>query len=488
MTARRDHLLKLVAAVAVAGLLLGMAVPGMPPSRQAPIDPALVPGDFALVAVAHGAAPRVARLAQDAGATETSTLDAIDLVTARVSAPTLAALRSDPAVRLIAADGGVSASGRRKNVDVPGENSVGVLAIDAEKAWRSSTGRGVTVALLDTGIANHPALSGSVVASVDFVNDGAKVLDPGGHGTHLAGLIAGHSAEFRGVAPDAKLVSLRVLDAHGDGTVHGVLGAIDWTLKHRREFGIRVMNLSFGATQRTSYQSDILAAAAESVWFSGVVVVAAAGNDGPQDGTIGTPGADPFVVTVGSLDDHGTVQAADDRESSFSSRGPTRDGFAKPDVLAPGERVLSLRVRGSALDQSVPGVSLGTPPLYERMTGTSVSSAMVSGIAALVLADRSSYTPTQVKGAIVAGSRRVNGSHTPGADAAQALTAHPDRVNVGLKPSRLLVEMLARNGVSIASVSWEGISWEAVSWEAVSWEGVAWEGVNWESVAWESRR
>ncbi|HEV8142551.1 MAG TPA: hypothetical protein VGQ77_06810, partial [Methylomirabilota bacterium] len=109
MTARRDHLLKLVAAVAVAGLLLGMAVPGMPRSRLAPIDPALVPGDFALVAVAHGAAPRVARLAQDAGATETSTLDAIDLVTARVSAPTLAALRSDPAVRLIAADGGVSA-------------------------------------------------------------------------------------------------------------------------------------------------------------------------------------------------------------------------------------------------------------------------------------------------------------------------------------------------------------------------------------------
>src|SRR2546428_3026208 len=186
MTARREHLFNLVAAVAAASLLLGTVLPGMPRSTQAPLDPALAPGDFALVAVAHGAAPRVARIAQDAGATETSTLDAIDIVTARVSTPALAALRSDPAVRLIAADGGVSASSRRKNVDVRGENSVGVLAIDAEKAWRSSTGRGVTVALLDTGIANHPALSGSVVASVDFVNDGAKLLDPGGHGTHLA--------------------------------------------------------------------------------------------------------------------------------------------------------------------------------------------------------------------------------------------------------------------------------------------------------------
>ena len=488
MTAGGKNASKLLVTIAAVAIVASSVLVSVPNSALAVVDPALGAGGYALIAVRHGATSQVARVAQDAGATETSALEAIDVVIARVSTPALAALRADPAVRLIAADGTVSAAGGRKDVERPGVNNVGVAAVDAPRAWHESTGRGVAVALLDTGIAAHPDLEGSVVARVDFVGDGSTALDPGGHGTHLAGLIAGHGASFKGVAPDAKLVSLRVLDAKGDGTLHAVLGAIDWTLKHRRDYGIRVMNLSFGAAQLRSYQNDILAAAAESVWFSGVVVVAAAGNDGPLGRTVTTPGADPFVVTVGSLDDQGTAAAHDDRESEFSSRGPTLDGFAKPDILAPGERVLSLRAAGSALDRIVHGQAEATPSLYTRMSGTSVSSALASGIAALVVAKHPTYSTTQVKGALVAGAHRVAGSPTPGADAPGSLVARPARVNADLVPSRLLLEMLARNGVSIASVSWEGISWESVSWETVSWEGVAWEGVNWETVAWETTR
>src|SRR5437667_443054 len=390
MTAGGKNASKLLVTIAAVAIVATSVLVSLPHSALAVVDPALGAGGYALIAVRHGFTSQVARVAQDAGATETSALGAIDVVTARVSTPALAALRADPAVRLIAAD--------------------------------------------------------------------------------------------------ATLVSLRVLDAKGDGTLHSVLGAIDWTLKHRRDYGIRVMNLSFGATQLRSYQNDILAAAAESVWFSGVVVVAAAGNDGPVGRTVTTPGADPFVVTVGSLDDQGTAAAHDDRESEFSSRGPTLDGVAKPDILAPGERVLSLRAAGSALDRIVHGQAEATPSLYTRMSGTSVSSALASGIAALVVAKHPTYSTTQVKGALVAGAHRVAGSPTPGADAPGSLVARPARVNADLVPSRLLLEMLARNGVSIASVSWEGISWESVSWETVSWEGVAWEGVNWETVAWETTR
>src|SRR5207247_786085 len=181
--------------------------------------------------------------------------------------------------------------------------SAGIAAIGAPDAWRKATGKGVTVALMDTGVAWHPDLEGSVVARVDFVNDGATSLDPGGHGTFLAGLIAAHGRTFSGVAPDAKLISLRVLDAQGRGTMHSVLAAFDWVLHKRAAYHVKVLNLSFGAPQTTTYHRTLLAGVVESAWFAGVTVVTAAGNDGPKPGTVAMPGADAFVVTAGSCDD-----------------------------------------------------------------------------------------------------------------------------------------------------------------------------------------
>jgi serine protease AprX len=472
--------------------LLFAALPGT--NWTAPTDPDVTAGDYALVQVAHGAARAVAAKATAAGATDVAALDTLDIVTVRVSAEALRSLQNDSRVSFIATDAVVTASGRRESYERSnGQPSPGVEVVDADQAWSRATGRGVTVVLMDTGIAEHPDLAGSVVARVDFVNDRSTLLDPSGHGTFVAGLIAAHGPTFKGVAPDAKLISLRVLDQNGNGTMHAVLAAFDWLLRNRTTMRIKVLNLSFGAPQRSSYHRELLAGVVESAWFAGVTVVAAAGNDGPAAGTVAMPGADPFVITVGSFADQGTLATNDDRESLFSGRGPTRDGFAKPDVLAPGEHIVSLRVPGTVLDldevgkartREAPGDLLSG--LYAKLTGTSASTAIAAGAAALVLEEHRSYSATQVKGALVASGRHIVGTRTPGLDVDDALTVRPARVNVGLLPSRVLLRLLAASGnVFGTDITWDGISWEGISWESVSWEGVAWEAVSWEGVTWD---
>jgi serine protease AprX len=521
---------RLVAPVVIFAVLLGTAWTGRASVAVADIDPALHSGDVALIQVAAGTAWTVAADLTSAGATEVATFDNVDVVTARVSDTALARIASDRQVVRATTDATVVASGGGKNEkdldrygDLSDQTSIGVAAIGAPSAWSRSTGAGVVVALMDSGIGKHPDLSeGKVVARANFVADNATSLDPAGHGTHLAGVIAADGNTFRGVAPDARLVDIRVLDAKGVGTLKNVVAGFDWLLRNRRALHIGVLNLSIGTPQVRSYHSDLLAALAEAAWFSGVTVVGAAGNDGP--GRIATPGADPFVITAGSFDDQGTVSQMDDRESAFSSRGRTVDGFAKPDVLAPGRRVVSLRADGSALDKQkppAPATAVIAAPeattlakdkdkdkdrdtndnnslsdLYVRMSGTSVSSAMVAGTAALVLAFHRDYSPTKVKGAVVGSAHRVAGSVTRAVDAMKALNEPSRGANSSLVPSKLLMAALVKSGVAGSgttsegitweSVTWESITWESVSWKAVTWEGVVWESVSWEAVMWET--
>jgi serine protease AprX len=477
----------------LAGLFVfALVFTGLPgTSWTALTDPDLAPGDYALIQVAPGTAGAIAAKATAAGATDVATLDTIDIVTARVSADAIRALQSDSRVAMLASDAVVTAAGKRERFERSnGRPSPGVAVVDADQAWREATGRGITVVLMDTGIAEHPDLEGSVIARVDFVNDGATLLDPSGHGTFMAGLIAAHGKTFKGVAPDAKLISLRVLDQDGIGTMHSVLAAFNWVLHNRTTSRIKVLNLSFGAPQQSSYHRTLLAGVVESAWLAGVAVVAAAGNDGPMPGTVAMPGADPFVITVGSFADQGTLATNDDRESLFSSRGPTRDGFAKPDVLAPGEHIISLRVPGTALDREEIGrheTAAAELPggAYARLSGTSASTAMTAGAAAVLLEAHHKYTPTQIKGALVAGGRRIAGTRTPGLDVDDSLAARPARVNVGLVPSLVLLRLLAESGNALPDIAWDGISWEGISWESISWEGVAWESVSWEGVTWD---
>ena len=482
----------------VFALLIGTAWTGRASVARVDVDPALHAGEVALIQVAAGTAWTVAAELTSAGATDVTAFDSVNVVSARLSEKALATVATDRAVLRATTDARVAAVGGGKNgkdLDRVGsqstKDSIGIAAINVADVWPLTTGAGVVVALMDSGIAAHPDLpSGKVIARVDLANDGAPGLDPAGHGTHLAGIIAGHGTEFRGVAPDARLVDIRVLDQSGVGTLRSVVAGFEWLLDNRGALGIRVLNLSFGTTQTSSYHADLLAALAESAWFAGITVVAAAGNDGDDIGTISTPGADPFIITAGSFDDQGTRNDQDDRQSAFSSRGPTKDGFTKPDVLAPGRRVVSLRSGGSQAAPLQPQVDPGKSDrnsnnLYTRMSGTSVSSAMVSGVAALVLSFHASYTPTKTKGAIVALGRSITGSPTKAVMAPSAVFALPRAVNSQLLPSRLLMSALESSGLLGSGTTWEGVTWEGVTWESVTWESVSWESVTWESVSWE---
>ncbi len=475
------------------------------PAFAANIDPSLRTGDLALVHTTAGAAGALSAKLETLGATDVRTYAAVDTVVARLSGEALDAIASDRTVTVAASDTPVAALGGGKDKSSfdagdggkPGNGSsttasgetrfVSVAAIRSQLAWATSTGRGVTVALMDTGIATHPDLpKQKILASLDFVKDGNRLADPSGHGTHIAGLIAANGT-MRGVAPDANLVSLRVLDANGNGSASMVVAAFDWLLRHRTQYAIRVLNVSWGAPQATSYNNDLLSALVEAAWFSGVAVVAAAGNGGPGTGTITTPGSDPFVITAGAFDDAGTTASKDDREAAFSAQGPTLDGFTKPDTLAPGAHVWSLRVPGLVYCCDASGNPIGsTSDAYIRLTGTSASTGLVSGVAALVASAHSAYGPTEIKGAIVGGGRHIAGSRTKAVDAMDSLSAMA-KVNQGLTPSALLMEILSKSGIKLQhkGVTWEGITWESVSWESVSWEGVTWESVTWETVGYQ---
>ena len=488
----------------IGATVLAVAVPAVP-RQVAVVDPAL-DGD-AIVRATTGQSEAVAAFARREGATDVRVLDRLDMVSAHLNATATRALAANVYVRTIDADQAIAASDLGTGGDKSAADTNNGEGDDEERAQLPpSDGKGillgpqyqrftqthegehsVAVAVVDSGVAENPELNGKVLARVDFVNDGATTLDPGGHGTFVAGLIAGRST---GVDPSAKIVSLRVLNSNGVGRSRDALAAFDWLLRHHRQYGIGVVNLSWGAPQKVSYHQDVLAAAAESLWFAGLTVIAAGGNEGSGPATINTPGSDPFVITVGSLTLSAKKSATDERESSWSSRGPTLDGFAKPDILAPGDGIESLRVPGSFLDRtssSEPNPQL--PATYTTMSGTSVAAAVVSGVAAALLSD-SRMTPTRVKSLLVSTASPVRGSATKAlrVDAAlrwggRGVALTP--VNRGLLPSKLLLEVIAAT-LGSANLTWEHLTWESITWQTITWENITWETLTWETVTWES--
>ncbi len=190
-----------------------------------------------------------------------------------------------------------------------------------------------------------------------------------------------------------------MLDKNGKGRVSSILAGLQWVVLHKNQYNIRVVKLSFGATTPDSYIRDPMAAGAEVAWRNGLVVVAAAGNTGPQSGKVETPGVDPYIITVGSTDDHLTPNLAQSTLAWFSAWGTPTNSAAKPDLIAPGRQVVAPRVPGSVLDKLFPShvVKADNGSTYFRLTGTSMSTAVVSGAAALVLQRRPDLTPDQVK-------------------------------------------------------------------------------------------
>jgi subtilisin family serine protease len=390
--------------------------------------------------------------------------------------------------------------------------------VNATRVWQQGgSGLGVTVAVLDSGIAADPDLGNRIQAEVGF----AGPFDPqrpdlGGHGTHIAGTIAGDgtrsSGQYVGIAPRANLVSIQVLGKNGNGRISSVLRGIEWAIAHKAQYNIRVLNLSFGARPLGSYKTDPLAAAVEIAWKQGIVVVAAAGNGGPSGGTVESPGVDPYIITVGATDDQATLTLNDDTLAWFSAWGTPTDSTAKPDMLGAGRRVVSLRVPGSSIDTMLPDhvVMASNGNTYTRLTGTSMATAVVSGAAALLLERQPALKPDQVKQTLTrtsqsfgqststagAGSGQSAGAGAGLLDAYAAATSLPrGSANAGLRvadgAARMLYaslygQPLAWNAATYLGTNWTQFTWLTLPWTSATWDNIAWDNIAWDNIAWDN--
>ncbi len=393
-------------------------------------------------------------------------------------------------------------------VDLTKVNSNYIKAIRADQIWNVGPylrGWGVGVAIVDSGIADHPDLndyysSSRVVQRVNFVPGAATPDDYYGHGTHIAGAIAGlgqnSGGVYLGVALEARLIDVRVMNDRGHGNTSNVVEGLQWIYNNRSAHNIKVVNLSLNSRIPESYNKSALNAALEVLWFNKIVVVVSAGNGGKQ--RLFPPANDPFVITVGAVDDKGTVSITDDTLSPFSAYGMTADGFLKPDLVAPGSNIISvLASDDSNLVVANPNNAVIAPnnSRYFKMSGTSMASAVVAGAVAVLLEGNSSLTPDQVKYRLRATARPFTGPESCAAGAgyldlyAAINSTTTQSANTGIAASQRLwsgTEPITWGSVSWNSVSWNSVSWNSVSWNSVSWNSVSWNSTNWNSVSWNS--
>lgn len=338
-------------------------------------------------------------LARSVGGTVVDEFPFIKSVVLEVPLGAVKALDRNPRIRAISPNGKV----QRQAIDVSALRTVFDNTVQAPQTWNNAkwsqraTGTGVTLAVVDTGVdATHPDLAGRVTPM--SVN-GLPTQDNSGHGTHVAGIINGRDplGRYLGVAPNANVLSVRVADETGVITTANLLDALQWVFNNRLLYNIRIINLSLSSSVPESYVTSPVDAAVEQLWLSGVVVVAAASNRGnAEDAAWYAPGNDPYVITVGALDDNQTPWTTDDSLAGFSGRGHTLDGYAKPEVVAPGRRIVAPLARGNVtFAREFPDRI--TDGAYIRLSGTSMSAPVVSGAIALILQRYPQLTPDQVK-------------------------------------------------------------------------------------------
>jgi serine protease AprX len=503
-----------VAGAAVAAALAGPLMTGVPAASASPSE--------AVIVTADGLLSPVAAVLEVGGTivTQYHIIDGVDALIPAVVEPLLAAL---PGIT-VTPDVSVSVQSVPESTGPHTPSDVFLQETGATQlASDGDTGQGVTVAVLDTGIDNLPDFSGRLVGGVDLTGGNNPYQDSYGHGTFVAGLIAGSGAssngQYSGEAPGANLVSIKVAGA--DGTTHlgTLISGLEWAVDHQNRYGIKILNISLGLKPTQSTVLNPLDQAVEAVWNSGIAVVASAGNAGPFNGTILSPGDDPLVITVGALDDMATATTADDEMTDFSSVGPTSpDGWVKPDLVTSGRSVVSLAAPGSTIYDDNPSARVG--PANFVGSGTSFSAAITSGAAALVLADNPGLSPDQLKarllgntspgpvgnpfvdghGALNAYAAATSGPMNFSQSAARLTPVWPGRT-VSLSPIRPVDTWNANlwspapanqppttgwawNGTAWNGSDWDGWVWNDSAWNSAAWNGAAWNGEDWTGWAW----
>ena len=484
----------------------------------------------------QGSSGAAERIVLDLGGRIGRELSIIGGFTASVPVASVPELRSSPAVLSVTPDASVHLLGTVDGIDPKKyQGSWSRMAHNTKliEMWHNGwTGAGVDVALIDSGVAPVPGIDMQVINGPDLSFDSQASnltdIDTYGHGTHMAGLIAGRDASippgkededvdraFVGAAPGARIVSIKVAASDGATDVSQVIAAIDWVVQHRNADGlnIRVLNLSFGTDGTQDYTLDPLAYAAEVAWFHGIVVVVAAGNAGRDATELDNPASDPFVIAVGADDTRGTDDPKDDSIPLWQSRG---NSFRHPDVVAPGKSIISLRDPGSLVDEDHPNARMGTTPRFFKGSGSSQAAAIVSGAVATILEQHPELTPDQVKAllmrsavplknadSLAQGAGLINlhraretkvdtladtGQSWPRSSGLGSLQAARGSISVVDDGVSLQGEQTifgdAWDGATWAANSWAGDTWSGGDWNARTWSGGCWCGASWSARTW----
>jgi serine protease AprX len=398
--------------------------------------------------------------------------------------------------------------------DVPVQSS-GVVQWSSNQMWPSVSGAASnwntdqnaavatnmpTIAVVDSGVQSRADFGSRLLASVNLstlTNNSAG--DGRGHGTFVAGLAAGASDGYAGAAPGANLISVDVLDDTGMGMTSDIINACQWILDHKAQYKIKIANFSLNSSITAPFWVDPLDRAVEKLWFNGVTVVTAAGNYGSASGASGvlfSPANDPFVITVGAADLAGTWTTNDDFIAPWSAWGSTIDGFAKPELAAPGRYMIGPTPSTSTIVAERPASVVA--PGYIQLSGTSFAAPVVSGIAAQIIARHPGFTPDQVKGALMLTSRPIGGGVAGGVGDVNANKAvsidSPPNPNAGLDQfvttslwgGSPVFDAASWNSAALADASWNSVSWNSASWNSASWNSASWNSVSWNSASWNS--
>jgi serine protease AprX len=507
---RRTALLATLALVA----LVPLGASASPASADAPtayVTPSLLSavqanaaGNFNVIVQGKGGNQAAKAVADVLGLAKKQMKDlrSIDGVAVELSGAQVLALAADKHVTAVTLDARVRLS-------------AAAAAAESKEKWPYVTGvnkygnaPAATIAIVDSGIdATRPEFAGRIAADVNLTSlPGNSPGDGRGHGTFVAGIAAGKLAGHDGAAPTATIVSIDVMDDQGMARTSDVIRAADWILANKAQYGIRVANFSLHSSVANSFMYDPLDKAVERLWFNGVVVVAAVGNYGYPDRASGVPfapGNDPFVITVGASDTGKSVSANDDVAAPWSAYGYTLDGFAKPDLAAPGRYMVGPVPVTSTLYAERPDHIV--QPGYMELSGTSFAAPVVSGIAALILGRHPGFSPDQVKGALMLGakplpkatdlsegvgevsaSRSVELNNPPSANEALTRFVVSDPVTGAPVFDSASWAEKAKDDASWAEASWDSASWAEASWDSASWAEASWSDASWATASWAS--